>query len=75
MSLAPQPHVDEQDCEAGLRRLQLQTGRSVRNLSTVAGLRALTELPANLLRHARQRLRGQRRPRASHTHHTGGHHG
>jgi len=38
-----------------------QTRRSVRNLSTVAGFRAATELPANLLRDARVRARLQRR--------------
>lgn len=38
-----------------------QTRRSVRNLSTVAGFRAATELPGNLLREARVRARLQRR--------------
>jgi MFS family permease len=58
-----------------VQQLLHQTRRSVRNLSTVAGLRALTELPVNLLRDAQQRLRGQRRPRLSHARHRGGHHG
>lgn len=38
-----------------------QTRRSVRALSTVAGFRAATELPGNLLREARVRARLQRR--------------
>jgi MFS family permease len=38
-----------------------QTRRTVRNLSTVAGLRAITELPATLTRDARLRVRWRRR--------------
>jgi hypothetical protein len=38
-----------------------QTRRTVRNLSTVAGLRAITELPAALTRDARLRVRWRRR--------------
>jgi MFS family permease len=38
-----------------------QTRRTVRNLSTVAGLRAVTELPASLTRDARLRVRWRRR--------------
>jgi MFS family permease len=47
-----------------LQQMLHQTRRSVRNLSTVAGLRALTELPAGLLRDARLRARFQRRRKA-----------
>ncbi len=44
-----------------LQHLFHQTRRSVRNLSTVAGLRALTELPAGLIREGRVRARFLRR--------------
>lgn len=44
-----------------LQQVLDQTRRSVRNLSTVAGFRAATELPANLLREATVRARLQRR--------------
>ncbi len=44
-----------------LQQVLHQTRRRVRNLSTVAGFRAATELPANLLREARARARLQRR--------------
>ena len=42
-----------------------QTRRSVRNLSTVAGLRAATEIPALLLRDARVRMRFRRMQRSA----------
>ncbi|WP_052730470.1 MFS transporter [Sphingomonas sp. SRS2] len=50
-----------------IEQLLHQTRRSVRNLSTVAGLRALTEIPATLVRDAHVRLRftRKRRQRAS----------
>lgn len=44
-----------------LQQVIHQTRRSVRNLSTVSGFRAATELPANLVREARVRVRLQRR--------------
>ena len=47
-----------------LQQLLHQTRRSVRNLSTVAGLRALTEFPANLLHDAHVRLRFLRAARS-----------
>ena len=42
-----------------------ETRRGIRNISSVAGLRATTDLPASLLRDARLRLRWQRSQRRS----------
>lgn len=51
-----------------LQQVLHQTRRSVRNLSTVTGFRAATELPANLLREARAKARpGRSRARPGHT--------
>jgi MFS family permease len=49
---------------AMMQQVLHQTRRSVRNLSTVAGLRALTELPVSLARDARLRARFKRRQSA-----------
>ena len=45
-----------------VQQLLHQTRRSVRNVSSVAGLRALTELPTNLLRPRRRRMRSAGHP-------------
>ena len=48
-----------------------ETRRSIRNISSVAGLRAATDLPGNLLRDARLRVR-LRRAQAASRHHSRG---
>jgi len=53
-------HIERREM---LQQLAGQTRRVVRNLGTVSGLRAVTELPSSLLRDARVRIRWQRRQR------------
>ncbi|USU04033.1 hypothetical protein NF699_13330 [Sphingomonadaceae bacterium OTU29LAMAA1] len=45
-----------------------ETRRSIRNVSSVAGLRAATDLPGTLLRDARLRVRLRRAQAATHQH-------
>jgi MFS family permease len=54
-------HIERREM---MQQVLHQTRRSVRNLSTVAGLRALTELPVMLSRDARLQARWRRRQRA-----------
>jgi MFS family permease len=56
-----QGHIDRREM---VQQVIGETRRVARNLGTVAGLRAVTELPGNLLRDARLRARWQRRQRA-----------
>lgn len=56
-----QGHVERREV---IQQLIGQTRRVVRNLGTVSGLRALTELPGPLLREARVRARYRRRKSA-----------
>lgn len=55
-----QGHIERREL---LQQVIGETRRAVRNVSTVAGLRAVTELPVNLLRDARLRARWRRRQR------------
>jgi hypothetical protein len=54
-------HIERREM---LQQLAGQTRRVVRNLGTVSGLRAVTELPSSLLRDARLRIRWLRRQHA-----------
>jgi MFS family permease len=53
-------HIERREM---VQQLVGQTRRVVRNLGTVSGLRAVTELPGSLIRDARLRIRWQRRQR------------
>lgn len=55
-----QGHIERREM---VQQLLGQTRRAVRNLGTVSGLRALTELPGSLVRDARVRIRFRRRQR------------
>ncbi|MCT8003392.1 MFS transporter [Sphingomonas sanguinis] len=56
--------VGEIDCRAMVGQLFNETRRTIRNISSVAGMRAATDLPGALLRDARLRIRLKRAQQA-----------